>query len=87
MRTLTATEMARSFSRVLDDMAHGSEEIVILRNNQPIAKLVPGAPRMTALEALADIYRTLDDEEGGRWLHDMRRGSGLLVAEVRDPWA
>ena len=44
MRTVTATEAARNFSRMLDLLEHGSEEIVVLRNNQPVAKLVPGAP-------------------------------------------
>ncbi len=42
MRTVTATEAARNFGRVLDLLEHESEEIVVLRNNQPVAKLVPG---------------------------------------------
>ena len=67
MKTVTATEVARNFSRVLDLLEHESEEIVVLRNNQPVAKLVPGAPRMTALEALADLFRTLPDAEGAAW--------------------
>jgi antitoxin (DNA-binding transcriptional repressor) of toxin-antitoxin stability system len=87
MKTLTATEVARSFSRVLDAMVQGSEEIVVMRNHQPVARLVPGTPRMTALEALSDIYRTLDDAEGASWLNDMKEWDRLLVAEERDPWA
>ena len=87
MRTVTATEAARNFSRVLDLVEHESEEIVILRNNQPVAKLVPGAPRMTALEALTDLYRTLPDAEGRAWLEDVRRVDRRLRKQVRDPWA
>ncbi len=87
MRTVTATEAARNFSRVLDLLEHESEEIVVLRNNQPVAKLVPGAPRMTALEALADLYRTLPDAEGAAWLKDARRVDRQLRKQVRDPWA
>ena len=87
MRTVTATEAARNFSRVLDLLEHESEEIVVLRNNQPMAKLVPGAPRMTALEALADLYRTLPDAEGAAWLEDVRRVDRRLRKQVRDPWA
>ncbi len=86
MRTVTATEAARNFSRVLDLLEHESEEIVVLRNNQPVAKLVPGAPRMTALEALADLYRTLPDAEGAAWLEDARRMDRRLRKQVRDPW-
>src|SRR6266508_359833 len=87
MRTVTATEAARNFSRVLDLLEHESEEIVVLRNNQPVAKLVPGAPRMTALEALADLYRTLPDAEGAAWIEDARRMDRRLRKQVRDPWA
>ena len=87
MRTVTATEAARSFSRMLDLLEHQSEEIVVLRNNHPVAKLVPGAPRMTALEALADLYRTLPDEEGAAWLEDVGRMDRRLGKQLRDPWA
>jgi len=86
MRTLTATVVARTFSRLLDSLEHGGEEIVVMRNKHPVAKLVPGAPRMNAIEALGDIYATLDDAEGGAWLKDIKSGERLRVAEARDPW-
>jgi antitoxin (DNA-binding transcriptional repressor) of toxin-antitoxin stability system len=87
MRTLSATEVVRQFSRILDALEHGGDDIVIMRNKHPVARLVPGAPRMTALEALADIHRTLDDDEGAAWLADMQKSDRLLVREIRDPWA
>jgi antitoxin (DNA-binding transcriptional repressor) of toxin-antitoxin stability system len=87
MKSMTATEASRGFSRLLDSLENGGEEVVILRNNHPVARLVPGASRMTALEALGDIYATLDDTEGEAWLRDARESSGLLAAERRDPWA
>jgi prevent-host-death family protein len=87
MKIMSATEVARGFSRVLNALEHGGEEIVVVRNNQPVAKLVPGAPRMTALEALADIHRMLDDGEGDAWLADARSADRLLAKEARDPWA
>lgn len=87
MRLLSATEVARTFSRVLDSLEQGGEEIVVMRHNHPVATLVPGAARMTALEALADIHRTLDDSEGAAWLSDMQDADRLLVQEARDPWA
>lgn len=73
MRTITAAEAARNFSRLLDLLEHGDEEIVVVRNNRPVAKLVPCSPRMTALEALADLYRTLPDKEGAAWIRDSRK--------------
>jgi prevent-host-death family protein len=87
MRTISATEAARNFSRVLDLLEHESEEIVVVRNNHPIAKLVPGAPRLTALEALADLYATLPDQEAARWLRDSRRMHRRGRRQLRDPWA
>ena len=86
MRTVTATEAARNFSRVLDMLEHGTEEIVVVRNNHPVAKLVPGAPRMTALEALADLHRTLPDHEGAAWLKASRKMDRRLRRQIRDPW-
>lgn len=86
MITMTATEVVRGFSRLLDKLEHGGEEIVIVRNNHPIAKLTPGAPRMNAIEALGDLYGTLDDHEGTAWLEDIRKGDRMIAAEARDPW-
>jgi len=86
MRTLTATTVARSFSRLLDSLEQGGDEIVVTRNKHPVAKLVPGAPHMNAIEALCDIYCTLDDSEGSAWLNDIRSGERQRVAETRDPW-
>ena len=87
MRILTATEISRNFSRVLDELERGGEEIVIMRGKHPVAKMVPGAPRLTALEALGDLYRTIDDAEGRAWLMDMAKADRRLRKEMRDPWA
>ncbi len=87
MKVMTATQAARSFSRMLDMMEKGGEEIVIMRNNHPVAKLIPGAPYTTALEALADLYRTLPDDEGERWLADAKKLDRRWKKEARDPWA
>ncbi len=42
---------------------------------------------MTALEALADLYRTLPDAEGAARLEDAKRMDRRLRKQVRDPWA
>lgn len=84
---MTATEVSRNFSRVLDTLERGDEEIVILRGKHPVARMVPGAPRMTALEALGDLHRTLGDADGKAWLADMAGADRRLRREVRDPWA
>jgi antitoxin (DNA-binding transcriptional repressor) of toxin-antitoxin stability system len=87
MRILTATEISRNFSRVLDELARGGEEVVVMRGKHPVAKMVPGALRLTALEVLADLYRTLDDAEGRAWLKDVAEADRQVKKEMRDPWA
>jgi antitoxin (DNA-binding transcriptional repressor) of toxin-antitoxin stability system len=87
MKTMTATEVSRNFSRVLDTLERGDEEIIVLRGKHPVTRMVPGAPRMTALEALGDLHRTLDDADGEAWLRDMEGADRRIRREVRDPWA
>jgi antitoxin (DNA-binding transcriptional repressor) of toxin-antitoxin stability system len=90
LKTITATELARSLSEILDRLTVEREEIVIERNHRQIARLIPGPGRLTALEALADLYRTLPEDAGATWEADSRalglRGERLPKG-VRDPWA
>jgi len=86
MKILTATEVSRQLSRVLDELERGGEEIVVMRGRHPVAKMVPGAQRLTALEALADLHRILDDETGKAWLKDMARVEHPAKKEMHDPW-
>ena len=90
MRTITATELARNLRRVLDRLAIEGEEIVIERNREQVARLLPGLARQTALEAMADLYRTLPEDAAATWEADSRRGrwkGSRLDKGVRDPWA
>jgi antitoxin (DNA-binding transcriptional repressor) of toxin-antitoxin stability system len=58
LKTITATDLARNLRRVLDRLMIEGEEIVIERNREQVARLLPGPARQTALEAMADLYRT-----------------------------
>jgi antitoxin (DNA-binding transcriptional repressor) of toxin-antitoxin stability system len=90
MKTISATELARSLSEILDRLTVEREEIVIERNHRQVARLIPGPGRLTALEALADVYRTLPEDAAATWEADSRtrglRGERLPKG-VRDPWA
>lgn len=89
MKTITATELARNLRQVLDRLMLQGEEIVIERNNQQVARLVPGPGKQTALEATADLYRTLPEDAAAGWEADSRRGrwkGARLDKGVRDPW-
>lgn len=89
MQTVSATEFARNFRQMLDQVEHRGEVISIVRNQRSVATVIPGTVHMTAMEAFGDLYRTLDDEAAETWLEDIRRADdsfdGLL--SDRDPWA
>jgi antitoxin (DNA-binding transcriptional repressor) of toxin-antitoxin stability system len=90
VRTITATELARNLRRVLDRLAIEGEEIAVERNREQVARLLPGPARQTALEAMADLYRTLPEDAAATWEADSRRGrwkGSRLNKGVRDPWA
>lgn len=90
VKTISATELARNLGSVVDRLAVEREEIVIEGNPRQVARLAPGPGRLTALEALADLYRTLPEEAAAGWEADSR-GGGLkgerLAGGVRNPWA
>lgn len=81
---VTATEMARNFKGMLNRVEFGREELVIVRNNHQVARVIPGPATMNALEAMGDIYRSLPEEAGYNWLADSRVEDG--EEELRDPW-
>jgi antitoxin (DNA-binding transcriptional repressor) of toxin-antitoxin stability system len=89
MKTITATELARNLRRVLDRLAIEGEEIVVERNREQVARLLPSPPRQTALEAMADLYRTMPEAATATWEADSRKGrwkGSRLDKGVRDPW-
>jgi antitoxin (DNA-binding transcriptional repressor) of toxin-antitoxin stability system len=86
MQTITATDLSRNFRVMLNRVEFQHEELLIMRNNFPVARLVPGPATMTAAEAFADLYRTLPVDAGKTWLSDSRL-DGTHNDEMRDPWA
>ena len=86
MTIMTATEFAKNIKKTLDRLEFGREEIILVRNNHKIARIIPGSPHLTATEAMADIFRTLTPEAANDWLEDSRLEI-KLAAEMRDPWA
>ncbi len=90
MKTRSVTDVARNFSAVLDSLERDQEEVVLVRNQRHVARLVPEAPRQDALSVFGDLYRTLDDETAGALsaaIASQRKRRRGRVAELRDPWA
>ena len=90
MKTLTVTEVARNFSAVMDGVEAEQEEIVLVRNHRPVARLIPEPPAQTALEVLGDLYRTLDDKTADalvKSIDDTRKTGKRTVKDLPNPWA
>jgi antitoxin (DNA-binding transcriptional repressor) of toxin-antitoxin stability system len=79
----------RNISRILDRLSTTGGEIIVERNNRQVARLLPALGEQTALEAMADLYRTLREEAAKDWECDAkrRRFKGRTIRRgVRDPW-
>lgn len=88
MLQITATELARKFKQMMNLVEFQGEELIIVRNNHQVARIIPGLATMTALEAMSDLYRTLPEDAGATWIKDSREGVTTAdLSEVRDPWA
>lgn len=90
MKTLTVTEVSRNFSAIMDGLESEQEEIVLVRNHRPIARLVPEPPAQNALEVLGDLYRTLDDDTAdalAEAINTGRKSKSGKLRELRNPWA
>jgi prevent-host-death family protein len=85
MKEISATDFARKLSQILDEVTFREKEFLITRNKQPVARLLPGPEisEMTALEAMADLYRTLPEDAGHSWVTDSRMGEKLDVKTNR----
>jgi prevent-host-death family protein len=83
MTRLTATEVARRFSEVLNRIAQG-EEIEVVRNGAPVALLTSPRSRLLPASRLHSLLRTLPavDADFAGDVRRIRREAG--VAE--SPW-
>jgi PHD/YefM family antitoxin component YafN of YafNO toxin-antitoxin module len=90
MKTLTVTEVARNFNSVMNGVEADQEEIVLMRNHKPVARLVPEPQAQNALEVLGDLYRTLDDDTAdalAEAVHSSQKTQRGTLNELRNPWA
>jgi hypothetical protein len=75
---------------VLDALERDQEEVVLVRNQRRVARLVPEPPHQDAMSVLGDLYRTLDDRTADALsaaIASRRRSRRGRLTELRDPWA
>ena len=83
MVQMSATEVARNFSAVVNRVIAG-EEIEVIRNGTPVVELRrPSRPRGLSGEAWKEFVRNLPpvDEDFARDLEDIRKGIGPPVSK------
>lgn len=81
---ISATELARTLSDVLNRVA-GGEEIEVIRNGAPVASIAPPRPQFIPIERLIAILEDAPspDADFAADLDAIRRESGPLA---EDPW-
>lgn len=84
MISLSVTDFSRKLKTMLDLVEFRGEEIILIRNKHKIARILPGSPHLTAIEAMSDLYRTLSPDAGETWEKESRMEDRL--SEVADPW-
>ena len=81
-KTITATEAARNFSDVLNQVRYQDTEFDIVRGKDVVARLVPARPSGgVALDALNELFRALPrlgPGEAELFARDIERGAGRM---------
>lgn len=85
-REISATDLSRNLSKILDDLEFRGGEIVIVRNKYPIARMIARSSQMTALEAMSDLFRTLPEDAAESWVAQGKELRNTLSGKVNDPW-
>jgi len=84
MQTISATDLARNTSKILDRVIRSGETVAVERNRAVIAQIIPPARTMSAAQALSGLEPSLSAEQAAAWLRDSR---DEFDPTVRDPWA
>lgn len=80
---MTATEVARNFSQILNRVAAG-EEIVVTRSGAPVALIEPPKEALVSASRLREIMATAPRPDEGFAL-DVR-ALRATIGPPRDPW-
>jgi prevent-host-death family protein len=81
---MSATDAARNFSRLLDDVEHHGRSVTILRGGRPVATVIPAAPRTITVAELLQAVRSFPAPDTDL-ADDLRQARADLPVE-RDPW-
>ncbi len=86
MTVVTVEELPTKLRRILEEVENSGEEVVIMRDDHAVARLLPAIQGMSAREFFGDLPGLLTDEEGDALLRDIREMDRVLDQGIRDPW-
>ncbi len=89
MKTVLVAEAVRNFSAVLVSLESEQEEILLVQNDHPVARLVPEPESMDAVGVFGDLHGTLDEETASEMLQGIetsRSGGNMTLNQLRNPW-
>lgn len=87
-KTLTVTEMARSFAEYINRVAYRGERFILTRGNKPIAEIRP-LPVRRRLSELPELFASLphlSPEDAEDFARDIEAARNSLPKEDYDPW-
>ncbi len=88
-KTLTVTEMARSFAEYINRVAYRGESFVLTKGNKPVAEIrpLPVGRKLSELPALMASLPRLTPEEAEAFGKDIDEArEALNRIPIRDPW-
>ncbi len=89
MKTLNVAEAVKNFGAVLVSLENEHEEILLVRDDLPVARLVPEPECQDAAVFFADLHDTLDDataDELLRGVEESRSGGKATLSQLCNPW-
>ncbi len=88
MRTMTITELGKNLASVMEAVENQHDEVVVMRERKPVARLVPEPDEQDAFEILNDLGGGLDEASAADLVEAIdqgkKSGRGTLT-ELRDP--
>lgn len=84
MISMTITDFSRNMKEVLNQVEYQGQDVILVRNKRPVARLIPQPSGQGALDVMADVFATIGEGAAASWLEEARSGSS--GSGMRDPW-
>ena len=85
---MSVTEAARNFSDVINRAHYRRESVLLLKNGQPVARIVPAQPSAVTGAELAKMWENmphLDKGDAAQFEQELK-AARKSVRKVKSPW-